>query len=398
MDIWQSFSGMVEAELTSANPVEALRAINSAGIELYDTRQVGDLTVHFRLRRQEYRKLLQLTQRRGERLRLSRKKGMYWSARQILRRPVLLLGISLLISLTLYLPGRILFIEVEGNQTVPSALIIERAEQCGIGFGSSRRTLRSEQIKNALLQAIPELQWAGVNTYGCRAVISVREKPVSAERGEGAEVSSIVASRDGVISEITVQKGNRVCSVGQAVKQGQVLISGYTDCGICIRATRAEGEVFANTKRSVDMKMPIEYEQKGEPIRQEEKYSFLIGKKQINFCKDSGIFTTSCDKMYSVKYITLPGGFQLPLAIVKETSIYYDTAVSAMDEKSAQTQIAGFADQYLLQSMTAGQILQRYETTEISDGFCNLKGQYICQEMIGKTRLEENLEHYGETD
>lgn len=39
-------------------------------------------------------------------------------------------------------------------------------------------------MKNALLSAIPELQWAGVNTYGCRAVISVRERTLPERKPE----------------------------------------------------------------------------------------------------------------------------------------------------------------------------------------------------------------------
>ena len=398
MDLWRSLSGMVEVELTSADPAGALHAINLAGIELFHARHTGDLTLCFGLQRCDYKKLRILSDKRGERLKLSHKSGLYWAVRQLLRRPVLLLGIALITFLTVYLPAHIYFVEVEGNLTVPTNLILEMADQCGISFGADRREVRSEKMKNALLQAIPELQWAGINTYGCRAVISVREKPVSDEPSEGKGISSIVAARDGVIREITVRSGNRVCSVGQAVKQGQVLISGYTDCGICIRATRAEGEIFAETRRSLTALLPVNYEQKVEIISQETKYSLLIGKKQINFCKDSGISTTTCDKMYSVNYITLPGGFRLPIALVTETRTYYETAPTTMDDQTAEDLITRFSGKYLAGTMTAGQIEQRFETVELCDGLCRLRGQYVCVEMIGKTRLEENLEHYGKTD
>ena len=41
MDIWKSLDGMVEAELTSAEPGAALEAANARGIPLYDVIQVG---------------------------------------------------------------------------------------------------------------------------------------------------------------------------------------------------------------------------------------------------------------------------------------------------------------------------------------------------------------------
>ena len=56
MDIWKSLDGMVEAELTSAEPGAALEAANARGIPLYDVIQVGDLTARFRVRRRDYQR------------------------------------------------------------------------------------------------------------------------------------------------------------------------------------------------------------------------------------------------------------------------------------------------------------------------------------------------------
>ena len=394
MDLWRSLSGVVEVELTSADVASALQAINAAGIEIFGVRQKNDLTLYFTIRRSDYRKLRKLSQKRGEQLRFSSRTGVYWYLRQMLNRPVLLAGIGVILILTLYLPTHVYFIEVEGNMKVPTNLILKRAGECGIGFGSERREVRSERIKNALLQAVPELQWAGINTYGCRAVISVRERTEPDVQNDKSGVASIVAARDGIIREVTVKRGNRVCAVGQAVKSGQVLISGYTDCGICIRASKAEGEVYAETQRSVAALLPLEYETKGEILRQEKKYSLMIGKKQINFCKDSGISPTSCDKMYAVNYITLPGGFQLPIAIVSETLVYHDTQVSTTASEAAEMSISQFADRYLISLMNAGQIEQAQHSLTWEEGLCRLRADYRCVEMIGKLRLEENLGNY----
>lgn len=398
MDFWRSLSGTVEVELISADPAGALRAINDTGIVVYHARQNGDLTLRFELQRKDYRRLRLLAKKRGERLSFHGRQGLYWAVRQLFRRPVLVLGILLILGLSIYLPTHIYFVEVEGNTSIPARLILEKAESCGIGFGSIRREVRSEQMKNALLEAIPDLQWAGINTYGCRAVISVRERTEPEHSPIKSGVSSIIAARDGVIRELTVLNGNPVCKVGQAVKAGQVLISGYTDCGICIRATRSEGEVYAETQRVLTAVMLSEYSQRGQMSGQERKYSLIIGKKQINFYKDSGISDTSCDKMYSVNYITLPGGFQLPIAFVTEVWTYYETQPAQVSDEAADAILSEFSGYYLTGTMTAGQIEERTESIQRKDGICCLHGRYACLEMIGKTRLEENLDDYGETD
>lgn len=394
MNFWNSISGMVEVRLTSADPAGALAIINRAGIEIFSACQIGDLTLSFVLRRSDYRRVRRLTRKRGEVLELVDREGMYWTFRQLMRRPVLVAGLVLLFFLTVYLPGQIYFVEVEGNIHVPSAQIIEKAVQCGIRFGADRRAVRSEKMKNALLQAVPDLQWAGINTYGCRAVISVKERPEQESSEEKGGVSSIVAVRDGIIKAVTAESGNRLCVPGQAVKAGQVLISGYTDCGICIRATRAKGEIYAQTQRDMSTVLPLRYNEKGQHLSQEKKYSLLFGKKLINFSKDSGISTPGCDKMYSVDYITLPGKLRLPIALVTETVVKYDTTVSTMEKNTAQRLIEDFSTGYLHDTMTAGQILQRFETLQWSKDACILSGRYACEEMIGKTRFEENFQNY----
>lgn len=395
MNFWRSVSGMVEVRIITADPAGALAAINHAGLEVFSAVMEGNLTISFTLRRWDYPRLRRLIKKRGEVLKLVSREGIYWAIRRILSRPVLLVGLLLILGLSVYLPGQIYFVEVEGNGTLPTALIIETAERCGIRFGADRREVRSEKMKNALLEAMPQLQWAGINTYGCRAVISVKERPVEDHMPSSGAVSSIVAARDGVITQITIQRGNGLCIPGQAVKAGQVLISGYTDCGICIRATRAQGEVFAQTQRDLVAILPLQYAQKGRMIATEKKFSLLIGKKLINFSKGSGISTTTCDKMYSVDYITLPGGLRLPVALVTETTVSYEVDSGAFERDDAQMLISDYSTDYLTHTMTAGRICDRFESLSWSDELCILRGRYVCREMIGKIRPEENIHDYG---
>ena len=214
MDIWKSLDGMVEAELTSAEPGAALEAANARGIPLYDVIQVGDLTARFRVRRRDYRALEALSEKRGETLRLRRRMGAYWTLKRLLARPMLMGALAVFLAAAIFLPTRIFFVRVEGNVTMPTRLILDAAGESGIRFGASRRAVRSEKMKNALLSALPQLQWAGVNTSGCVATVSVRERTEPEVTGQDSAVSSIVASRDGFIVSATVTRGNSLCRVG----------------------------------------------------------------------------------------------------------------------------------------------------------------------------------------
>jgi len=242
MDLYHSLSGMLEVTVVCADPPRIMTMLEQNGIELRNVRMPDELTLVVLARRRQVNALLSICEKKGLDAKITGRQGLYWKLNGLWHRPVLLIGLLGMILLGMYLPSRVLFVKVEGNVSVPGRLILETADSCGIRFGASRRQVRSEKMKNALLEAMPQLQWAGVNTSGCVAVISVRERQEEVKENIGIEVGSIIASRDGVITSVTTTKGSAICKVGQAVKAGQILISGYTDCGISSRADRAAWE------------------------------------------------------------------------------------------------------------------------------------------------------------
>lgn len=398
MGVWKSLAGIVQVELVSADIPAALAQINALKIPIFDVVTDGALTVSFRVYRRDYRKMKVMTSRRGDRIRILNRDGLFWKVKNLFKRPLLVLGMGLLILLVFYVPTRIFFVQVEGNSHIPSKRIMEEAENCGIRFGASRREVRSEKVKNALLEMVPDLQWAGVNTYGCVAVISVRERAIQQQSNAFEGVSNIVADRDGVILSCTVTQGTGQCVPGQAVQAGELLISGYTDCGLTVTATRAEGEVMAQTQRGLYAVTPAEYENREHEQSQNVKYSLRFGKKQINFYKGSGISPASCVKMYSEYYLTLPGEFRLPVTLIREETIHYAMGVSEKSEEDAESNLHRFASDYLQSQMIAGEMICREEETVFHNGVYCLTGEYACIEMIGRVQVERNGEYDGKTN
>ena len=392
MGLWSAIAGRVVVELTSADLAEAYSAINSIRIPLFSVLQTDALTARFTIYRSDYARLSSLTQARGETLKLCERQGIYWDFLHLTKRPILTGGVFILLFLTVFLPTRVLFIRVEGNKTIPERKIVEAAEECGVSFGASRRIVRSERVKNNLLSALPELKWAGVNTYGCVAVISVTERS-GQEQTKQESVSRIIACRDGIVTECTVTRGTPLCTVGQAVVEGQTLISGYTDCGISILATRAQGEVYAQTIRQIRAITPIQCHFKTTVTESHLRIGLLMGKKRINLWKGSGICQGSCDRMYREYRVTLPGGFTLPIALSIEKITAYDSTPQNLF--SQEEMLSSFALRYLSDQMTAGKILDDDMTVSQGDGVWLLNGEYVCWEMIGREKQEQIGVNHG---
>ena len=389
MNVWNRFLGMVLVETVSAAPEEMLAAVNAASIPVYSLQRVDDLTLRFYIPSGDYTRLHSLLERKGDRLRLVRRRGLLLPFLQLGKRPVLLTGILLLMLLSWYLPTRVLFVQVQGNETIPARQILASAEKCGIRFFASRREVRSEKVKNALLLEIPQLQWAGINTQGCTAILSVREKKPTETQENTKSIGNLVALRDGLVDSVLLSRGTALCSPGQVVKRGQTLISGYTDCGICIRATGAEGEVYALTNHEFKAVTPLNYQITVSQTAHHRNISLLLGKNRINLWKDSGIWDTTCGRMYEEYYITLPGGFSLPLGIAVETYTGSTTAQQPVPLEMTENLLSDFSRNYLKENMIAGQILNSTESISQIQDMAVLQGAYLCREMIGRIQWEQ---------
>ena len=394
MTFWKSIDGIVEVEMTAAEPEKALTAITLAGVELSNVCHEKELTCSFTIRRRDYARLTALCQRQGQSVTIVRRRGIYYALMHLRKRKLLLLGMGILLLSAFFLPTRILFVRVEGNERIPENRIISAAEENGIHFGASRRQVRSEKVKNAVLDAIPQLQWAGVNTKGCTAVISVRERESNRSASQSTAVSSIIADRDGYILSCVVTQGSARVQPGQAVRKGQTLISGYTECGISIQATQAKGEVMARTIRNLTVLAPVECLKRTENRGTACSVSLLLGKKRIFFWKGSGISDAGCGRMYKQYHFTLPGGFRLPVALCVDTFQSY----ALEDGESEASALGAFAHRYLTDQMVAGHIQSSAQSVLRSGGVVRLSGSYVCTESIGKVKPEQIGETNGKTN
>ena len=102
--------------------------------------------------------------------------------------------------------------------------------------------------------------------------------------------------------------------------------------------------------------------------------------------------------MYSENYLTLPGGFRLPIAIVTEVWQERSLRDDSLAEEEAQGLLSAFARAYLSDSMIAGQVRHAAEFLTQDTGVYRLTGKYACTEMIGISRSEEILKPNGEHD
>ena len=393
----QQHSIMAHLKVVGADIQRSLSRVSELGIRLFDIEYEDELTAFLYVSRNDYKQVIPLLETYGNTVTLLNNSDHMHPVAHLWKRPVLTLGLLCIILLSFLLSEKILFVRITGNTHVPTMQILEEVSRCGVKFYGDAASVRSEQIKNSLLQQIPQLQWAGVNIHGCVATVSVEEK-TTVEQMDPVQgtVSSIIASCDGIIDSVTVLRGNCLCKTGQAVKAGQTLISGYTDCGLQIKAEQAMGEIYAKTIHNICAVFPLNYQLRGAKTDKHVSYRIKIGKNIIKFKKGSGISPAVCVNMYEERYFSLPGGFQLPVSVIKITEMRYDTQeeMKPLDKLQCEATM----QQYLLSNLVAGQVLRTDIKWQNSEKISVLNGQYLCSEMIGRTKTELIIQGDTERD
>ncbi len=389
MGALRSLAGTIWLEITSADPSRTLAALNENGIDIHGVTHEDPFTVVVQLARRDHKVAVALVQKKGGEVKLLQRSGIYWRLTGLLKRPVFLLTLGLILTLTAFLPRKVLFVYVEGNSSLPEKLILEKAEACGIGFGASREDVRSEKMKNALLHALPQLEWAGINTTGCVAVISVRERNAEEALPPKPIVSSIVAARDGIILDAIVTKGNLLCKVGQAVKAGQTLVSGYTDCGISIKAEAAQGEIYAQTLRELAVSALQENQEKTRIISRQKVYTLRWGKQLLELFRSGQRDGEVTSKTRKEIELTLFGGFTLPVGLLVEEYTCYETQNTRRED--SEPLLSKYARDYLVSQMISGQIIGSEACMQDPEDSSRMRFTFYCMEMIGQIRIEKDF-------
>lgn len=284
------------------------------------------------------KRLLRLCAERGIELRVLQSGGMPLLLWRYRRRAGLMIGVLCSVVL-LMLSGRFVWdVRVMGTARMSEAEVLEELRACGFGVGSYIPSVQTEQLENRVLIASDRISWIAIRIDGTVAQVQVIEHtptPAEEERGKPA---NLVAAMDGQIELIELYRGNAIVSIGQAVRRGELLVSGlYESQTVGVRYTRAAGKILARTEREFLVEIPLSYEEK---VCQEEKYA-KITLNFFNFSlkifENSGNEGGMCDIIEEDKVFSLPNGLRLPLSVKVQKRVPYATVTAVRTPDEALT-------------------------------------------------------------
>ena len=320
--------GIVTLTVIGVEPERVLNEWAKQGVLFWGAEPVDIVTVRAKVHARNRRRAEAIGTRLMCDIRADSEEGVPFFLLRISRRYGLLTGLTASVLTVLILSQFILTVEVSGNERVPTAVILSELRRQGVKPGVFAPGVDEGAVAQRVLLELEELSWMAVNLNGTRANVLVRERAEKPELEDARKPADVVAGTTGILLHLETWQGKPLFEEGDTVVEGDVVISGWvpieppkysqiTDLGG--RSVRAEGRVEARTWRTLIGAIPTRITIKSPTGREQTRFSLCFFGKRLNFYRNSGISFAEYDKITQIRTLTLPGGVELPISLIRET-------------------------------------------------------------------------------
>lgn len=188
-------------------------------------------------------------------------------------------------------------IEIPEADYITKEEIMSVLKKYGIEEGKIRKSYDFKKISNELVTKYENLIWANVELSGTKINVTVVPRTHAPKIVSADVPADIIALKDGVITEITAENGEKRVKVGDTVIKGQVLISGLIPSErVGTRYVHSEGSVKAKTWVEKEKKQKLFTYEKNFTGRAVKKAEFEIPfvKIPLNFKKNIDFYNYEC--------------------------------------------------------------------------------------------------------
>lgn len=292
----------------------------------------------------DFRRLRGRMGRTGCRVHILRREGLPFLLRTLRRRVVLSAGAFAMLAALWLLHSRIWVIELNTPERIPESVLSRALAAEGVTIGMPVEAFDWRTIQRRLMMRLEEIAYVTFDLSGSHLTVNVHEKPELTPAREDDTITSVVARRPGQIVRVTPLSGWPVVKPGDIVDTGETLIDASVPPsrdieGLTPRLTWSDGEVIARTWYRKTILRPLTVPHKQYTGKVTRQYALIWGKYRINFYLGSGICGAGCDKIIDIRKLTVTDGLTLPVALVRQTFRWYETAAADPDPEALRQEM-----------------------------------------------------------
>lgn len=164
-------------------------------------------------------------------------------------------------------------IHIDGNFTRTDEVLLEFLESKQIVHGMPKKKVDCDRIVKDIRKEFDDIVWVSAYVTGTRLMIQVKENTdtFSAESSNKEPPNDIVAEKDGVITSIITRNGEPLVKPGDAVKKGDILVSGK------VEVKNDAGEIvnyqYQNADADIEAETDLTYEETKPFLHIEKEYT-----------------------------------------------------------------------------------------------------------------------------
>ena len=339
-------------------------------------------TLSMTVRQEDRKQLWKLAERVGCTVETEGSRGLPAFLARFRTRYAFLAGFALSLAAVCILSSFVLIIQVTGNETVPTGVILSELRRLGVRPGAYGPALERRQIAEEALLSLDELSWMSLNLHGTRLEVQVQ----AAHYPVGPLAPGILPRGDPLAGEAAVKAGD-------TVTEGEILISGtvsmeppmYRDLPVRYYQTHARGRVEARTWRTLTASIPLTAQVKAYTGEEKSRFTLTVLGYPVEFYQNAGISWPWYDKISTVYQAGLPGGLTLPLSWTVERYRAYEPVQTEVDRTAAQTLLEErLLAQLKEQIGEEGRVVSTYYTARAADSWLEVTLTAECREEIGR--------------
>lgn len=296
-----------------------------------------------------------------------------------------LLAGSLCAALLIFLSGRFVWdVRVSGNEQIPTGEILEELSENGLYVGAYLPDFPTNEVENRVLLFSDRLSWISICFEGTVAKVQVREV-TEGEKKTSTKPVNLVAKTQGQIESVELYRGNCLVKPGQAVKKGEMLVSGiYDSDAVGYRYTGAAGKVMARTTREFEIAVPLVQTEKVYEKRKIETVQLQFFAFSAKIFEKGRKDAIACDIIKEVDEADGFGDFCLPVRITKTYAVPYREKTVKISEEEALNTAYEKLENALKDLSPNVTLLQKEIRTEWDEETLKLRCKLTCIENIAE--------------
>ena len=377
------FAGSCTLRVAAQHRTALLDICLQEGINYREFVCEDDGAVRFRVAFSASRRLRKRCAEQGIAVELLERRGVPYLLYLYRRRAGLITGVLLAVVLCVLSSRFVWHVRVTGNVEMTEQQVLSQLRECGFGVGSYIPALELAKLENRLLLTSDRIGWVSIYIDGTVARVQIIEYTEAPPPEDLSRPANLVAAYDGQIETVELFRGNCVVKRGQAVKKGELLVSGLYDSDLYgYRWTRASGKVFARTEHTFTVEIPLDYTQKRvqEPIRSEIVLNFF--NFSLKIFKNTGNLPPMYDIIEEERSPRVWGDHPLPLSLRVTSVAAYSEETCRRTPEEALALAYDALDEEMLSLAERAQLLRKEITTRLTEDALILDCTVFCIEDI----------------